>query len=264
VTWGIIPAAGLGTRMQPLAFSKELLPVGTRLDHGVERPRAVCEYLVERMLLGGATKICFVIAPTKGDIIEYFGGGIGGVTFTYVVQHGAGGLCDALFRALPLIDPNEQVLVGLPDTVWFPVDALAHLPDDRLTFLCFPVADPEHFDAVVSGQDGRVQAIRVKQPGSTTPWVWGAFKLNGRILAELAALWATPGRADTYVGTLVTAWLARGGVAWASRTGEAYADVGTLTGWRDAQLLLARHSPDEAPRPYRAQVADAEVPRPTP
>jgi glucose-1-phosphate thymidylyltransferase len=28
--WGIIPAAGLGTRIQPLAFSKELLPVGTR------------------------------------------------------------------------------------------------------------------------------------------------------------------------------------------------------------------------------------------
>ena len=28
--WGIIPAAGNGTRIQPLAFSKELLPVGSR------------------------------------------------------------------------------------------------------------------------------------------------------------------------------------------------------------------------------------------
>ena len=37
--WGIIPAAGNGTRIQPLAFSKELLPVGSRLDEGgVERP----------------------------------------------------------------------------------------------------------------------------------------------------------------------------------------------------------------------------------
>ena len=26
--WGIIPAAGAGSRIQPLAFSKELLPVG--------------------------------------------------------------------------------------------------------------------------------------------------------------------------------------------------------------------------------------------
>jgi hypothetical protein len=38
--WGIIPAAGLGSRIQPLAFSKELLPVGSRLDEGTERPRA--------------------------------------------------------------------------------------------------------------------------------------------------------------------------------------------------------------------------------
>ena len=30
--WGIIPAAGSGTRIQPLAFSKELLPVGSRRD----------------------------------------------------------------------------------------------------------------------------------------------------------------------------------------------------------------------------------------
>ena len=32
--WGIIPAAGAGSRIQPLAFSKELLPVGSRLDGG--------------------------------------------------------------------------------------------------------------------------------------------------------------------------------------------------------------------------------------
>lgn len=30
--WGIIPAAGKRSRIQPLAFSKELLPVGSRLD----------------------------------------------------------------------------------------------------------------------------------------------------------------------------------------------------------------------------------------
>ena len=51
--WGIIPAAGLGSRIQPLAFSKELLPVGSRLDGEAERPRAVSEYLVERMRLAG-------------------------------------------------------------------------------------------------------------------------------------------------------------------------------------------------------------------
>ena len=37
--WGIVPAAGVGSRIQPLAFSKELLPVGSRLEGDAERPR---------------------------------------------------------------------------------------------------------------------------------------------------------------------------------------------------------------------------------
>ena len=48
--WGVIPAAGNGTRIQPLAFSKELLPLGGRWEER-ERPCAVSEYLVERMIL---------------------------------------------------------------------------------------------------------------------------------------------------------------------------------------------------------------------
>src|SRR5947208_16344080 len=63
--WGIVPAAGRGSRIQPLAFSKELLPVGSRADGGIERPCAVSEYIVERMITGGAGKICFVIALGK-------------------------------------------------------------------------------------------------------------------------------------------------------------------------------------------------------
>ena len=84
--WGIIPAAGAGTRIQPLAFSKELLPVGSRVENGVERPRAVSEYLVERRVLGGANKLCFVISPVKSDILEYHGSGAWGADIAYVVQ----------------------------------------------------------------------------------------------------------------------------------------------------------------------------------
>jgi glucose-1-phosphate thymidylyltransferase len=52
-----------------------LLPVGSRFDGETERPRAVSEYLVERFILAGASKICFVISPGKSDILEYYGGG---------------------------------------------------------------------------------------------------------------------------------------------------------------------------------------------
>jgi dTDP-glucose pyrophosphorylase len=49
----IIPAAGIGSRIQPLAFSKELLPIGTRLEDEVECSRAISEHLIERMLTAG-------------------------------------------------------------------------------------------------------------------------------------------------------------------------------------------------------------------
>src|SRR5690348_3986295 len=160
--WGIIPAAGAGSRIQPLAFSKELLPVGSRLDGEVERPKAVSEYLVERMVIGGATKICFIISPGKSDILSYYGGQIGSVPVVYVVQPRPAGLCDALFRALPLIGAEEQVLIGLPDTIWFPEDGLCALDDGALSFLLFPVERPEFFDAVVTDAADRVLEIQVK------------------------------------------------------------------------------------------------------
>ena len=235
--WGIIPAAGSGTRIQPLAFSKELLPVGSRRDGNTERPRAVSEYLIERMLRAGADKICFVISPWKSDILRYYGGAIGGAAIAYVVQPEPLGLCDAIFRAAPLIGDDEIVLVGLPDTIWLPEDAFDALPDDRLAFLTFPVERPELFDAVISDDGGMVREIQVKQKGAASHRVWGAFKLPGRVLHRLRDLWH--GRGDEYIGTLVNAYLAAGGKAVAVPAGHAYVDVGTLGGYREAMRLLA-------------------------
>jgi glucose-1-phosphate thymidylyltransferase len=239
-TWGIVPAAGVGSRIQPLAFSKELLPVGSRFEGGTERPKAVSEYLLERMILAGATKICIAISPGKSDIVEYYGGNLGAAHICYVVQPEPLGLCDALFRALPLIGPGDQVLVGLPDTVWFPEDGLRRLDEDLLSFLLFPVQRPELFDAVVTGDDGRVLEIQVKRPGASSSWIWGAFRMPGATFQELHALWLERGRQDAYVGTLVNDWLARGGQARGVRAGESYVDVGTLHGYREAIQLLER------------------------
>jgi glucose-1-phosphate thymidylyltransferase len=236
--WGIIPAAGAGSRIQPLAFSKELLPVGSRVENGVERPRAVSEYLVERMIRGGADKLCFVISPDKTDILRYYGSRLWGADIAYVVQPNPGGLCDAVFRALPLVHDDEPVAIGLPDTVWSPEDGLARLPDDQLSFLLFPVERPELFDAVVTDDAGVVKEIQVKQRDARSHWIWGAFKMPGSIFRELHALWLRPERRDEYFGTLVNAWLAEGGAASGLRDGRGYVDVGTLHGYRAAIQLL--------------------------
>lgn len=237
--WGIVPAAGMGSRIQPLAFSKELLPVGSRLDKGVERPCAVSEYLVERMIHGGARKVCFVISPGKSDIMEYYGSNYGEATIAYVVQPQASGLCDAIFRASLLIPLDENVIVGLPDTVWFPETALSELPDGGLSFLLFPVDRPEFFDAVVLDAADRVLEIQVKRRQPSSSWIWGAFKMPGHVLEDLRLLWLKRGCADEYIGTLVNAYLAEGGLAVGVKAGRAYVDVGTLNGYRSAIGLLS-------------------------
>jgi dTDP-glucose pyrophosphorylase len=240
--WGIIPAAGAGSRIQPLAFSKELLPVGSRVENGQERPRAVSEYLVERMILAGAEKLCFVISPGKTDILEYYGSRLWGVDIAYVVQPSPGGLCDAVFRALPLVHPDEQVLIGLPDTVWVPENGFSTLPDDMLSFLLFPVKNPELFDAVVTDAKGTVKEIQVKQKNARSYWVWGGIRVPGNVLRELHTIWCRPERKDEYMGTLVNAWLREGGRAVGVRSGKAYVDVGTVHGYRAALRLLANGS----------------------
>lgn len=236
--WGVVPAAGRGSRIQPLAFSKELLPVGSRLDGEVERPRAVSEYLVERMLLAGVDRLCFVISPGKSDIMEYYGDRVGRADVCYVVQSQASGLCDAVFRACPFIPRDEAVVVGLPDTIWFPADGLCALPDDVLSFLLFPVDRPELFDAVITDAEGGVQNIQVKSLHAGSNWIWGAFKMPGRVLHDLHNLWSSCEQRHEYIGTLVNDYLDRGGRAIAVQAGCSYVDVGTLNGYREAIRVL--------------------------
>lgn len=238
--WGIIPAAGAGSRIQPLAFSKELLPVGNRRINGKEQPRAVSEYLVERMIAGGADKLCFIISPAKTDILEYYGTRNWGAEIAYVVQPNPRGLCDAIFRAIPFVHPDEAVVIGLPDTIWAPPDALKHLPENELSFLLFPVEHPELFDAVSTDEEGWVQQVHVKQLHFVSRWIWGAIRMPGRIFHELHRFWMQPGRGDEYVGTLVNAWLAAGGRAVGVRAGTEYIDTGTLSGYRSAMEVLGQ------------------------
>ncbi|HLG70009.1 MAG TPA: sugar phosphate nucleotidyltransferase [Chloroflexota bacterium] len=242
---GIVPAAGAGSRIQPLAFSKEVLPVGRRRDgSGEARPKAVSEFLVERMVLGGADRICFVISPEKTDIIGYYSRHPEAERMMYVVQDRPHGLCDALFRACPQVRADEDVLIGLPDTVWFPADGYCRLPAGSLAFLLFWVDRPELFDVVELGPNASVQQIQVKPSDPRSNWVWGAFRMPGRIFHELHELWLEPARGDEYVGTLVNAYLARGGSAVGVTAGESYFDVGTMDGYRAAIAVLES---EEAP-----------------
>jgi hypothetical protein len=166
---------------------------------------------------GPADRVCFVISPRKWDIFHYYSGHPEARRFCYVAQARPLGLCDALFRAIPLIHADDDVLVGLPDTIWFPPHGFELLPADTLSFLLFPVDRPERFDTVIA-ERGLVAEIQVKATHPRTRWVWGAFRMPARTFRALAV-----------------------------PAGERYYDVGTLEDYLAA--LHGLHSPLGDPRP---------------
>ena len=237
---GIIPAAGAGERIQPLGCSKELLPVGSRHVDGVERPKAVAEYLVERMIAAGAEQICMVISAEKSDIVKYFAERDYGAEIFYVVQQRPRGLCDALFRAESFVRNHDRVLIGLPDTIWFPENAFrpAIDTDADVELVLFPVVNPSAFDAVICDDSGRVERVEVKQPDARSCWIWGAVTTSGQALHALRLLWEARHREDQYLGHLLNAYMGAGNGVHATLSGETYMDVGTLAGYRAAQDFL--------------------------
>ena len=240
---GIIPAAGAGQRIQPLGCSKELLPVGSRLVDDVERPKAVSEYLVERMIAAGAEQICMVISAEKTDIVKYYAERNYAAEIFYVVQQKPQGLCDALFRAESFARMHDQVLIGLPDTIWFPENAYLPALDSReadVNLVLFPVDNPSIFDAVTCDELGYVREVQVKTKDANSHWIWGAVTSQGEAFHRLKLLWESRHRKDEYLGDLLNAFIAAGHVVRGRHSGEIYMDVGTLEGYRNAQDYL-RH-----------------------
>jgi len=238
---GIIPAAGIGQRIQPLGCSKELLPVGSRMIDGAERPKAVSEYLVERMIAAGAEQICMVISAEKTDIVKYFAERNFAAEIFYAVQRKPAGLCDALFRAEPFARQHEQVLIGLPDTIWFPENAYLpslELEQSDVNLVLFPVDDPTVFDAVECDDLGYVRQVQVKKPDARSNWVWGAVTARSESFHRLKLLWEARHRSDQYLGDLLNAFLAAGNIVRGKYCGEIYMDVGTMEGYRNAQDYL--------------------------
>jgi dTDP-glucose pyrophosphorylase len=238
---GIIPAAGAGQRIQPLGCSKELLPVGSRMVDHVERPKAVSEYLVERMIAAGAEQICMIISSEKSDIVRYYAERNYAAEIFYVVQQKPAGLCDALFRAEPFAHHHRQVLIGLPDTIWFPENAYRPAMEDKradVNLVLFPVDNPGAFDAVVCDAQGYVEKVEVKQRDAHSYWVWGAVSCTGEAFHALKLLWESRHREDEYLGHLLNAYIAAGDAVRGSYSGEVYMDVGTLDGYHRALQYL--------------------------
>jgi dTDP-glucose pyrophosphorylase len=181
-----------------------------------------------------------VISAEKDDIVRYFAEREYAAEIFYVVQQKPRGLCDALFRAEPFGRHHDCVLIGLPDTIWFPQNAFRPAVESasEVDLVLFPVTNPSAFDAVVCDDSGDVLEVEVKVPAAHSCWIWGAVTATGRAFHDLKLLWEARHRADQYLGHLLNGYIAAGNHVHATRSGEIYMDVGTLAGYRAAQDFL--------------------------
>ena len=106
----VIPAAGYGSRMEPLtiAIPKEMLPLG-RLP--------VIEHTVIELVSSGIKRICIVIRREKEVIKDYFNRRkllYKKVEFHFVYQKEPLGLGDAMRRAKDFIEVNPFIM-AIPD-----------------------------------------------------------------------------------------------------------------------------------------------------
>jgi glucose-1-phosphate thymidylyltransferase len=171
---GVIPAAGLATRLSPLPCSKELYPLGLSDASGRNpvRPKAAGHYLLEKMRLGGVTKAYVVLRKQKWDIPGYWGDGSGlGMNLAYLVLDTSPGVPFTIDHAYPFVQ-HATIAFGFPDILFDPQDAFLqliashHSSNAEVTLGLFPVHRPENVDMVDIDSRGRVRQI-VIQPSAT-------------------------------------------------------------------------------------------------
>ncbi len=186
---GLIPAAGKGTRLHPLPFSKELYPIGYHpvvVDGEKKlRPKVVSQYLVNHMQRMGVEKIIITLGPGKSDIMDYYGSGkTTGVPIVYNFQSVARGMPYALDLSYPWLKKDDVIVFGMSDTIIEPENAFLDLKNffnkqtpDLLLGL-FPTNNPKKFGMVDFQANGTVKTTIDKPQNSILTHMWGCCLWN--------------------------------------------------------------------------------------
>jgi len=122
---GVIPAAGLASRLGPLGYPKELLPITyVAGDGGHLRPMPVIEASFRQLREAGVGRALVITSDRKPELMQYLGNGGGiGLDLAFLQQARADGLASAVALALPWTRGANACLL-LPDTIVRPETAL--------------------------------------------------------------------------------------------------------------------------------------------
>lgn len=224
--YGSIPAGGLGTRLQPIGFSKELAPVGRR---------AVIEYLIERMVFAGIDKIFINTAEDKADLIRYLASKSQYKNNLIFMVRERNGLLDGIIQPQQFLREDDEIFFGLPDTIWYPKDGFCQVRDQsgELVLGLFDTGTPERFDSVVIDKNNKISSIEVKVPNPKTKWTWAMGKMTVRVARLL--------KPDPLFGVSMNEYcLHKPGYA-VQLAGSSCLDIGVPDDYERADIFLKEH-----------------------
>lgn len=182
---GVIPAAGLASRLGPLGYPKELLPITyVPGDGGHLRPLPVIETSFRQLRHAGVGRALVITSDRKPELMQYLGNGGGiGLDLAFLQQTRADGLAAAMALASAWTRGANACLL-LPDTIVRPEDALAKVralfeaEKADLVLGVLPTEKPQELGPVRFDSAGRVSEV-LDKPASTdlrNSWsmaIWG-------------------------------------------------------------------------------------------
>ena len=165
---GLIPAAGLGSRLHPitLAIPKELMMIGNK---------AIIEHVIDAMKEVGVKDITVVVGWKKNAILDYLGSGKRiGVNISYVVQDDRNGLAKAVYSGKQVIG-DESFLVVLGDDFFYPKTFLKEIlefhnsHDADATIGVARVEDVTRHGIIKPGRNNQIENIVEKPSKEKAP-----------------------------------------------------------------------------------------------
>ncbi len=177
---GLIPAAGIASRLAPLPCSKEIYPIGFRAIDGGRSlsPKVVSHYLLEKMRLADITKAFIVLRDGKWDIPAYFGDGkMLDMSLGYLMMDLPYGVPYTLDQAYPFVQ-DAIIALGFPDILFHPENAFVRLlarqkeTNADIVLGIFPTTHPHKTDMVDFDDNGRIRSIQIKPVKTHLTYTW--------------------------------------------------------------------------------------------
>jgi glucose-1-phosphate thymidylyltransferase len=251
----VIPAAGSAARLSPLPCSKELYPIGLHTEgDGVQRPKVVAQYLLEKLKRAGIAKVFISLRRGKADIMNYFGEGKSlGLDIAYLVTEVPYGAPYTIDRAHEFVK-DDIVALGFPDILFDADEAFSALlhrlsqTQADVVLGLFPADRPDKCDMVAVDAAGVVEQIVIKQKDCVLTETWGIAVWAPRFSAYLHGYLKThlSGAAtakELFVGDVIRAAIADGLRVEAIRVSDSpFIDIGTP---EDLARAVDRYHPIE-------------------